>query len=201
LNITSNRLTGDTEQVEVNQADPGTGAITNDLTLGEFDVIVSNTPARETLEDSQFDQAMALKEAGVQISDEVLIENSRLNKRSDIIKQMREAETGEEAQMRKELEQKAAELELAKQEAEIRGEEAAASLKQQQAEFMQSVREFNVKMEQNNLEFDQKITQDQEAHDLAMKHKDEQNEAALAAKKAAAAAAAKAKPPSKPGAK
>jgi hypothetical protein len=75
----------------VNQPDPYTGQILNDLTLGEYDIIVSNTPARETLEDSQFEQAVSLRELGVNIPDETLIENSRLNRRGDIIKQMREA--------------------------------------------------------------------------------------------------------------
>ena len=124
MNIVSNRLTGDSEEVEVNTPDPYTGAILHDLTIGEFDVIVSNTPARETLEDSQFDQAMALREAGVEIPDETLIENSRLNRRSDIIKQMREEATGEDAQAREELQKKDAELELAKKKAE--GDKAAA---------------------------------------------------------------------------
>ena len=41
MNITSNRLTGDTEEVSVNEPDPFTGAILHDLTIGEYDVIVS----------------------------------------------------------------------------------------------------------------------------------------------------------------
>jgi len=236
MNITSNRLTGDSEEVEVNTPDPYTGAILHDLTIGEFDVIVSNTPARETLEDSQFEQAISLREMGVQIPDETLIENSRLNRRSDIIKQMREASSGEEAQYREELQKKDAELELAKkqaeiekasadaqlktakaqmeqlqiqiesqgmndgtderqaalqekmQEAEIRSREAQAAFQQQQQEFMQSMREFQVRMQQSAAEHNQDMTQDQETHTLAMKHKDEQNKAAVAAKKAAAKA-------------
>jgi hypothetical protein len=236
LNITANRLTGDVDQVEVNTPDPTTGSITNDLTVGEFDVIVSNTPARETLEDSQFDQAMALREAGVEIPDETLIENSRLNRRSDIIKQMRDAAEGPEAKARAELQQKDAELEMAKkkaegdkaaadaelktakaqmeqlqiqieqqggdddtqekqaalmeqmQQAQIRSREADEDFRRQQQDFIQSMEEFNEKMRQNEEEHDQGITQDQETHDLAMKHKDEQNKATIAAKKAAAAA-------------
>lgn len=242
MNITSNRLTGDTEEVEVNAPDPYTGAILNDLTIGEYDVIVSNTPARETLEDSQFEQAVSLRELGVQLPDETLIENSRLNRRSDIIKQMRASENSQEAQYKQEMEKMAGELELAKmkaegekasadaelkqakaqmeqlkmemetsganngmaekqaelqakiQESQIRAEEAQADFRQQQQDFIQSVREFEEKMQQNAEAHAQEITQDQETHALAMKHKDEQNKAAIAAKKAAAKAA-----PSKPG--
>ena len=236
LNITSNRLTGDSEEVEVNTPDPYTGAILHDLTIGEFDVIVSNTPARETLEDSQFEQAMSLRELGVNLPDETLIENSRLNRRSDIIKNMRAQANSTEAQYKQELEKLAAELEIAKQraeaermsadaelktakaqmeqikmqtemngandqlaerqaalqekmqQAELRAREAQQEFRQQQQEFLQSVQEFEAKMQQRESEHAQKMVQDQEAHDLAMQHKDEQNRAALAAKKAAAAA-------------
>ena len=137
MNITSNRLTGDSEEVEVNTPDPYTGAITHDLTIGEFDVIVSNTPARETLEDSQFEQAMALRESGVEIPDETLIENSRLNRRSDIIKQMRAESEGEEAKARQELQQRDAELELQKKQAEAEKHAADAELKTAKAQMEQ----------------------------------------------------------------
>jgi hypothetical protein len=134
LNITSNRLTGDSEAVEVNQPDPYTGQILNDLTIGEYDIIVSSTPARETLEDSQFEQALNLRENGVNVPDEVLIENSRLNRRSDIIKQMREASQSTEAQYKQELDKMAAELEMAKAKAEAERISADAQLKVAKAE-------------------------------------------------------------------
>jgi hypothetical protein len=134
MNITSNRLTGDSEVIEVNQPDPYTGQILNDLTIGEYDIVVSNTPARETLEDSQFEQAVSLRELGVNIPDETLIENSRLNRRSDIIKQMREAQNGTEAQYQQELQKMSAELELAKARSEAERAAADAELKQAKAE-------------------------------------------------------------------
>jgi hypothetical protein len=133
MNITANRITGESEEVAVNQPDPDTGAITNDLTVGEYDVIVSSTPARETLEDSQFEQAISLRELGIQIPDDVLIENSRLNKRGDIIKQMREQEKSTEAQYAAQLAKLQAEVELAKSKAEAARIEADASLKQAKA--------------------------------------------------------------------
>jgi hypothetical protein len=137
MNITSNRLTGDTEEVKVNQPDPYTGSIINDLTLGEYDVIVSNTPTRETLEDSQFEQAVSLRELGVQLPDETLIENSRLNRRNEIIKSMRDAASGTEAQYRQEMEKMSAELEIAKQRAEAERASADAQLKTAKAKMEQ----------------------------------------------------------------
>lgn len=137
INIVSNRITGDSEQFEVNSPDPNTGQILNDLTIGEYDVVVSSTPARETLEDSQFEQAQSLRELGIQIPDEVLIENSRLNKRSEIVRQMREAKESSEAQYEQQVKKMGAELELAKVKAEAARIEADAELKTAKAQMEQ----------------------------------------------------------------
>ena len=137
MNITSNRLTGDVEELEVNTPDPYTGAILHDLTIGEYDVIVANTPARETLEDSQFEQAISLREMGVNIPDETLIENSRLNRRSDIIKQMREEAESTDSQYADQIAKLQAELELAQTKAETSRIEADAMLKQAKAQETQ----------------------------------------------------------------
>jgi len=75
LTITKDSMTGATEQLAVNQATPE-GEIINDLTLGEYDVVVSSVPVRETLEDSQFDQAVALKQLGVNIPDSAAFTSS-----------------------------------------------------------------------------------------------------------------------------
>jgi hypothetical protein len=134
LNVISNRVTGDAEQVQINQPDPATGAILNDLTLGEYDVIVSSTPHRETLEDSQFEQAISLRELGIQIPDETLIENSRLNKRSEIIKQMRDAQQSPEQQYQQQIQKMSAELEIANLKAKASQMESDANLKQAKAQ-------------------------------------------------------------------
>ena len=63
-------LAGESQNFTVNQANPEaeTGneeaenpyqEILNDLTLGEYDVVVTSVPRRETLEDSQFDQPVS----------------------------------------------------------------------------------------------------------------------------------------------
>ena len=138
LNIIANRVTGDQEQVGINQPDPTTGAIANDLTIGEYDVVVSSTPHRETLEDSQFEQAVALRELGIQIPDETLIENSRLNKRSEIIKQMRDSQNSPEQQYMQQIQKMQAELEIANLKAEAARIEADAGLKQAKAQESQA---------------------------------------------------------------
>lgn len=100
--ITSDRLTGDREAMTVNQVTPE-GRIANDLTLGEYIVVVTNQPERDTFEDSQFEQALGLHEKGIPIPPEVIINNSRLKDKAEIVKQMRGDQESPEAQFRQQL--------------------------------------------------------------------------------------------------
>lgn len=152
LNVVANRLTGESEQITINQPDPLTGQITNDLTIGEYDVIVSSTPHRETLEDSQFEQAISLRELGIQIPDETLIENSRLNKRGEIIKQMRDMQQSPEVQYQQQLQKMQAELELANLKAEAAQTEADTQLKMAKAQEAGGSQQLDMQKMQAELE-------------------------------------------------
>ena len=140
MTITHDQMTGESETFSINQPNPQpeTGAegdenpyqeIINDLTLGEYDVVVSSTPRRETLEDSQFEQVMAMREAGIMLPDAVYIDSSRLMNKKDIIKQMTEAAQSEEAQAAKALQVRGQTAEVAKTEAEAGVKGADAQLK------------------------------------------------------------------------
>ena len=118
INITHDDFTRDTETLTINQQDPVTGAITNDLTIGEYDIVITSSPYRASLEDSQFEQARALKELGINIPDRVLIENSRLLGRADIVKQIEAANSSPEAQREAELRMAGAEAEVALKQAQ-----------------------------------------------------------------------------------
>lgn len=128
LTITHDQTTGETETFAVNQVTPE-GQIINDLTLGEYDVVVSSVPRRETLEDSQFEQAVALREMGVMIPDSVLIDSSRLMNKKDIIKAMEGDKESPEAQAAAELQRRAQEAEVAKAEGEAAQKHADSQLK------------------------------------------------------------------------
>lgn len=124
----------ETEEIAVNQTDPETGEITNDLTLGEYSIVVTSTPARDTMEDSQFDQAMGMREAGIAVPDSFIIENSRLTRKAEVIKQMEGDKESPEAQAAAALEQRAREAEVQKLEAEAMDKQASAKLKMAQAD-------------------------------------------------------------------
>lgn len=119
INITHDDFAREQEQLTVNQMDPITGAITNDLTLGEYDIVITSSPYRASLEDSQFEQAKALREIGVPIPDRVLIENSRLLRRGEIVKMMEQQSNSPEAQAMQELNVRGVQADVAKKEAEV----------------------------------------------------------------------------------
>lgn len=127
MSITSDRTTGDVETFKVNEATAQ--GIVNDLTLGEYDVVISSVPQRETLEDSQFEQATALREAGVKIPDKTLIKASRLMDKAQILEDMDAAASSPEAQQMQQIQMRGAEAEVGKTEAEIAQKHADAKLK------------------------------------------------------------------------
>lgn len=143
MTITHDHATGESESFSINQAnpEPQTGdeenpyqEIINDLTLGEYDVVVSSVPQRETLEDSQFEQVMAMREAGIMLPDAVYIDSSRLINKKEIIKQMQDAANSPEAQAQKELQMRGQQAEVTKTEAEAGQKQADTGLKQAKAQ-------------------------------------------------------------------
>ena len=128
LTITHNRTTGESEDFTVNQVTPE-GEVINDLTLGEYGIVVTSVPHRESLEDSQFEQAVALKELGVQIPDSTLIESSRLMNKKELLKQLADQANSPAAQAAARLQERAQAAEVAKTEAETANKSADANLK------------------------------------------------------------------------
>lgn len=193
------------EEIAVNQLDPATGEITNDLTLGEYDIVVTSTPARDSMEDSQFDQVMAMREAGVAIPDRYAIENSRLARKADMIKDIEGEKDSPEAQAAAALDQRAREAEVQKLEAEAMDKQASAKLKMAQAnkalveaqagaedsdagaavEIDAVEREFMLKQEEHNhkrdlAEREFMLKQDEHNHKKALAEKKFQQDAQIA---------------------
>lgn len=119
INITHDDVMKEPEVITVNQYNPETMEIANDLTIGEYDIVITSTPYRASMEDSQFEQARALRELGVPIPDAVLIENSRLMRRAEIVKQMAGDQESPEALAAKELQLRDAQATVAEKEAGV----------------------------------------------------------------------------------
>jgi len=129
LHITHDDLLQQPETLEVNAYDEALNEIVNDLTIGEYSIIITSQPFRATLEDSQFEQGMAMREAGIQLPDDILIENSRLQRKSDIVKRLQAAQNSPEAQQKAQLEMRNLEATVAVAEAEAQQKTADAQLK------------------------------------------------------------------------
>lgn len=114
------------KEVVVNQPTVA-GTIINDITMGEYNVIIANAPARDSMMETQFAEAIQLREAGVQIPDDVVIENSHLNRKMEIAERVRQLmgmgtptpEQQQEAMMMKQFQMQMMQLEMAELEAKV----------------------------------------------------------------------------------
>jgi hypothetical protein len=134
------------QELEVNQPyeqiDPETQAvieeIKNDLTMGEYNVTVTNIPRRDTYDEALFEQLAKLREIGVQLPDHILIENSQLPDRRDVSEQVKKiqglaAPTPEEIERAQILD----EMQMRLLNAEIMEKEAQAAERQAKAQSLQ----------------------------------------------------------------
>lgn len=113
-------------ELRVNQMTPE-GQVINDLQLGEYDVVVSSAPARDNFDEMQFAEAISLRQVGVPIPDDMIVEYSHLSRKADVADRIRKMQgTGplspEQIQMQKfqmEAQIRSTQLEIAKLEAEV----------------------------------------------------------------------------------
>lgn len=117
------------------------GSFLNDVTLGEYSITISTAPARDSMEESQFAEAINLREAGVYIPDDVVIENSHLQRKHAIAKRVREQQgmgelTDEQIQMQElqtQMAIKNSQLQLQELEAKIGKLQAESALAMEKA--------------------------------------------------------------------
>jgi hypothetical protein len=131
MNITNGGLNAESEELTVNETTPE-GEVVNDLTIGEFTVTISDVPARDSYEESQFAEAVQLRELGIAIPDSVLVENSHLGRKEEIAASLLEAEGGGEST---DAEKAAAQLDLEIQQLEKQEKEVGIQVKQADAAY------------------------------------------------------------------
>ena len=124
--ITGNGIAAQPEELTVNQPSPE-GEIVNNLQAGEYAVHITTVPARNSFEETQFQQAKELRELGIAIPDHILIENSNLMRKHEIAQELK-GEPSPEQQQLQQLELQIKELEAQKMGAESRKIEAEAVL-------------------------------------------------------------------------
>lgn len=179
-NIVTDRLTGTTEEVAFNTFNEA-GEIVNDLTLGEFHIIITTAPAREAFEDSQFEQAVQLRELlGDEVPSSVIVKNSRLLDRGEIITQMEARANSPEAQEQDRIALETAQAELDKLRAETgakqadmqakvaKAESALADMKRKLAETMHKIQTDTPEIRMAEAEQNREIKREEHAMDMQM---------------------------------
>lgn len=70
------------------------GTIYNDLTIGTYDLVMSEQPAVVTFDNSQFEQMMTMREKGIPIKDSRIVRASNLENRSEIAEELDQMQGG-----------------------------------------------------------------------------------------------------------
>ncbi len=75
----------ESELMMVNEFVPETGEYLNDLTIGEYDIVITEQPMQVTFENSQFQQVMDMRKEGVNVPDQFVIKHSNLTDKAEMI--------------------------------------------------------------------------------------------------------------------
>ncbi|WP_404299800.1 genomic island protein [Alicycliphilus denitrificans] len=76
------------DTLEINKFDPASGGYLNDVTIGTYDVVVTEQPMQVTFQNSQFQQALEMRKAGISIPDPQVIRYSNLADKHEILASM-----------------------------------------------------------------------------------------------------------------
>ena len=194
------------EAMVVNQVTPE-GDIINDLTIGEYDVVITTAPARDTFDEIQFAEALGLRQAGVAIPDDAIIEYSHLTRKGELAKRIRmmtgveqSPEQMEANQQKAQMQMQAEQLTLAKLEAEVRKLQSEAAVNIAKT---QDVADIEPQLRQQELQAklsmkEQELQLRRELSDLTNKTRTSQSETNAATRIAATAMQSAAKTRSKP---
>ena len=183
------------EELVINDITPE-GEIINDLTLGEYDVIVSTAPARDSFDEIQFAEAIALRQAGVAIPDDAIIEYSHLTKKGELAKRIRmmtgveqSPEQQEMNAVKAQMQMQAEQLALAKLEAEVQKLQSDAAVNVAKVQDVADV-EPQLRMQELQAKLEMKMQELQlrrELADLTNKTRASQSETNAATRIAATA--------------
>ena len=179
----------------VNEMTPE-GYIVNDLTIGEYDVVVDTAPSRDNFDEIQFAEAIELRKAGVPIPDDLIVEYSHLAKKADIAKRIRimqgmeppSPEQQQVANFKAQAEIQSIQLEIAKMEAEVMRLQSEAQLNAAKAQEAQQDPQLKVAELQSKLQMKQEeLALRERLSGMTNEVRKQQTETAAASKIAAAA--------------
>tara|TARA_R100000808_G_scaffold1846_2_gene7851 strand:- start:17381 stop:19483 length:2103 start_codon:yes stop_codon:yes gene_type:complete len=183
------------EPVAVNVMTPE-GEVINNLTLGEYDVVVSSAPARDNFDEMQFAEAIELRGVGVPIPNDMIVEYSHLSRKAEIADRIRQMEgtappTEEQVQLQQfqmESQIRSTQLEIAKLEAEVANLQTQAALNVAKTEAAETDPQLKVAELQSKLQAKREELELRERlSDMTNQMRKDQSDTAAASKLAAAA--------------
>ena len=148
--------------IVVNQVTPE-GDVINDLTLGEYKVVVGTMPARDNYDEVQFAEAISLRQVGVPIPDDLIVDYSHLAKKGEVAQRIRQMQgmepmTEEQAQIQAfqaQAEIQKIQLEIAKMEAEVQNLQSQSQLNMAKAQGTAADPQIKVAEIQSKMEMKQ----------------------------------------------
>lgn len=124
-----------TETMVINEIQE-TGETKNNVIKGSYDLVIATLPARDNFRDSQFAEAINLRQAGIQIPDHHVIKYSNLAHKEDVAAEVRNlAGLGEKTPEQIQEAQEMAEMQKRGMAAEVQDKEAQAQERMSQAEL------------------------------------------------------------------
>ena len=183
------------EPVMLNMLGPE-GTIINDLTLGEYYVVIGTMPARDNYDDVQFAEAIELRSAGVPIPDDLIIDYSHLARKGEVAQRIRQMQgmepmTEEQQQIQAfqaESEIRKIQLEIVKMEAEVQNIQSQSQLNTAKAQETIADPQIKVAEIQSKMKMkEQELTLRQQLSSLTNDMRKGQTETQAAAKIATAA--------------
>ena len=183
------------EKLRVNEMTPE-GEVVNDLTLGEYDVVVGTAPARDNFDEMQFAEAIELRNVGVPIPNDMIVEYSHLSRKADIADRIRQQEgtappTEQQVQLQQfqmESQIRSTQLEIAKLEAEVTNLQTSAELNMAKAQSTQMDPQLKVAELQSKIQSKrEELGLREKLSELTNQMRKDQSDTAAAAKMAAAA--------------
>ena len=132
--ITNSEMSGEQSEIRINWPDPEKGELINDVSVGDFEVVVISQPVKQTLEETQFSQAPMMKEKlGIQIPDEFLIKNSNVVDKTALLAALKAQAESPQAQLAAQVQELTAKLQVADLKAQVSDKESASLLKRSKA--------------------------------------------------------------------
>ena len=117
------------------------GTVVNDLSVGEYDVIVTSQPSRQTFVETQFAQAIQMAQAGIPVPPDVMVELSNFSRKHEIAERIRQQmgmgqptpEQQQQMQIQQQAEMQRFMLEMEKLQAQVEELRSQAMLNQAKA--------------------------------------------------------------------